>query len=346
MRSARLITSLYARRADQIAPTWQSNSEAMQWTQNSCICGSSRGTPTWRACDYNFKTTDRLSKFVRCLDCGSLYPEIFPTSDSLHQAYLEYYTASPVRQSQTSGIRRLGEALRFDYMRGHTPSGASTVLDYGCGSGAFLVRESVRHDVKLFGTDVSKPRDQLALTAFEWLDMRELGMAGSRRFDWVTLNHVLEHIPDPVSSLAVIARSLAEKGGVWIATPNSNSWLHAIFGEWARDLDFPRHRVICSRLALEEALAKQGLAATFHAPPRINAALNWLSCWRNARTATIVSRGLLALLGLPVLMWSFIAPRAWHLRYAPELTLTATSLHTSISVNAGELTGDVSGEAG
>lgn len=46
----------------------------------------------------------------------------------------------------------------------------------------------------------------------------------SKRFDTITLNHVLEHMPNPVSGLVDLASVLRRGGRMVVAVPNAGYW--------------------------------------------------------------------------------------------------------------------------
>jgi len=171
------------------------------------------------------------------------------------------------------------------------PVGAERVLDYGCGSGAYLrLIAGGRPGLKLFGTDRFPPPP--LPPGVEWLALEQVEAAGP--FDWITLAHVVEHVAEPLALLERLARVLApDGGGIWIATPNADSFIMDAAGSWARDIDFPRHREVFTARGLTRILARSGLDVTPVAPPIINAALNTWSTLRNVladRSAGVVSR--------------------------------------------------------
>ncbi|HWY31853.1 MAG TPA: methyltransferase domain-containing protein, partial [Candidatus Acidoferrum sp.] len=75
-------------------------------------------------------------------------------------------------------------------------------------------------------------------------------------FDAVTMNHVIEHVSEPVTLLAEVKRILKPSGRLVSITPNIQSWGHAIFGECWRGLEIPRHLQIFSLPALADCAKK------------------------------------------------------------------------------------------
>jgi SAM-dependent methyltransferase len=221
--------------------------------------------------DLNFAATAERGRLMRCEACGSLYPDRFPAPDALAAVYGGYYTGRGRRHALRAWLGRLG---RRRYLERHTPAGAGRILDFGCGGGAFLARMAIaRPTALLFGTDRIRPRGPVV--GHVWLDPEDLGRAAPA--DWITLGHVLEHVTAPAELVARLAKILGPGGGLWIATPNADSFLFRTAGAWARDVDFPRHREIFSRRGLRRLLADAGLGVSFTPAPRVNAVLNTLS---------------------------------------------------------------------
>lgn len=237
----------------------------LKFLNNQCDCGSGRFSRMLSTRDFGFRSTDVETDILRCVACGTVFPAQFPTTDSLGAAYADYYTA--VEPNRNTVFRRAIRALTKRYVSRHLPPGARSVLDYGCGSGSYL--ESLDLELR-YGTDITP-----ASGSFVWVDLKDLDRLPIQ-FDWITLAHVLEHLTEPDDAMKVVVEHLAPGGGVWIATPNADSFLFDAFGTYARDIDFPRHRQIYSRRRLTTYLSEFGLEVTFHAPPRLNAFLNYL----------------------------------------------------------------------
>lgn len=247
----------------------------MGWLVNSCSCAdrsSARGLFEIR--DLNSRASDRRSLLMRCEACGALYPRDTPTGEAASTAYARYYTRAKPRGLPRAWLLGLLNWTRGRYLDRGTPAEARSILDFGCGAGAYLARFE---DRTCFGIDPNPPGRPPA--GFAWLDLDDLEAAAP--CDWVTLGHVLEHLAKPADVLSRLAEALSPGGGLWIATPNADSFLFAAAGPWARDIDFPRHREIFSRRALERLAAGVGLTCQFASPPRLNAVLNAAATIRN-----------------------------------------------------------------
>ncbi|MHB8528030.1 MAG: class I SAM-dependent methyltransferase [Caulobacteraceae bacterium] len=254
----------------------------MDFVANSCRCAAGTARPLFEVADLNFAMTEERAWMLRCGDCGALFPERFPAPWSVGSAYRDYYTTGAPRPAARAWLADRVSSARQAYLIRQTPVTAMRILDYGAGAGAYLSRiTALRPEVKAFAADPHRPAG--AGGAWTWIGEEEIEAAAP--FDWITLGHVVEHLADPGTTLARLARCLAPGGGLWIATPNAESFLFAALGSYARDADFPRHREIFSRKGLTRLLARAGLAARFLPAPRLNAALNAASGLRNLLAA-------------------------------------------------------------
>lgn len=262
----------------------------MRFQQNSCCCGTEDAQESlFAARDLNFGATTEQSAIVRCTRCGSIFPTSSPAPDSIGEAYRGYYTA-PRTVRRKGIIKALLNLTRRDYMNRSLPRGNIRLLDFGCGNGDYLREARARlRSASCFGTDAVHPGDR-AVKHFTWVPLDRLSDC-PKGYDWITASHVVEHLPDPISTLGVLTHLLNPGGAIWISTPNAESFLITAFGARARDIDFPRHRLVFSRNLLVSLLGKAGLAVTEHNPPRLNAVLNFTSCAKNVVRDKSLSRG-------------------------------------------------------
>ena len=113
------------------------------------------------------------------------------------------------------------------------------LLDVGTGIGQFLYYAS--NDFDVYGTEVSKSAISIAKEKYnlnilygelENIDFKNL------KFDIITLFHVLEHVPDPVSTVLSVKKLLAEDGIVVIAIPNEIEGVRWRIGRSIKSLIF------------------------------------------------------------------------------------------------------------
>ncbi len=228
---------------------------------------------------------------LRCDGCGSLLLSPRPTDGKIGKAYRSYYThRSPVEENRAYAgstmlwrwidgyiFRRYGDALRrpsrvgarivgllpplrqqLDYLYRHLPRIPGSLLDIGCGNGAFLLRaRSAGWQVQGIEPDPAAAGQATA----QGLVVHQVPVADFRpggRFDVITLAHVIEHLHAPRAMLDACLGLLKPGGKIWIATPNIGSIGHRLFRSAWQPLETPRHIVMPSPRALRSMLIDAG----------------------------------------------------------------------------------------
>ena len=112
------------------------------------------------------------------------------------------------------------------------------ILDYGCGTGDFLLEMKGR-GWNSFGFEPgSEPRKLGQQKGLDYISESEISQL---KFDVITLWHVLEHIPDFEKVLQKLKGSLNSGGILIIAVPNHESFDSEFYkNKWA-GWDTPRH---------------------------------------------------------------------------------------------------------
>ena len=135
------------------------------------------------------------------------------------------------------------------------------LLDVGCGSGAFLqtMRELGWH---VHGVEPDAAAARVAREHYG-LDIScgtlEEAALAAEQFDAITMRHVIEHLPDPVTTLRECRRLLKPSGRLIVTTPNVESLGRRVFGTSWRGLEVPRHLQLFSVGTLAECAHRAGL---------------------------------------------------------------------------------------
>lgn len=113
------------------------------------------------------------------------------------------------------------------------------ILDIGAGTGDFLLY------CKNQGLDIAgvEPNEKARIKAqSKGVTLQDsLNKIDKKKFDIITLWHVLEHLPNLYESLARIKTLLSEKGQLFIAVPNFKSYDAQYYQEFWAAYDVPRH---------------------------------------------------------------------------------------------------------
>lgn len=152
-------------------------------------------------------------------------------------------------------IRSLNRGVR--YVK-HVPQGK--LLDVGCGDGSYIQYMRVLGwDVK--GVDFDPEAVSNARARGLMVQLGDLAQQQypDNTFDVITINHVIEHVPEPLGLLQECRRILKPDGKLVVATPNASSWGHRLYGPDWRGLEPPRHLHIFTPTSLAVLSEQAGL---------------------------------------------------------------------------------------
>ena len=166
---------------------------------------------------------------VISMDTGLVRNDPIPSDEELAKFYTEDYrtsykgAAKPRPRQILRNFRRVAEHVGAF---GDVLGPAQTVLDVGAGSGEFAFLMSQQ------GKDVIGIEPNAGYAAY---CREDLGLDGrtahlsrdlfeGEAFDLIRLNHVLEHLNDPVGYLAMIANWLAPEGRLYVEVPNIETY--------------------------------------------------------------------------------------------------------------------------
>lgn len=201
------------------------------------------------------KKEGRLYSVLYCSDCHLGFTDPFPSKEELSELY-------------STSVYRLEKGKRFNLFvefilntllvsrrkRIEKIVNTGSILDIGCGRGSFL------HEMRLNGWRVAGTEfnDETASYAREGFGINISADLAFKEdsFDVITINHVLEHIPDPDQTIKKCYGLLKKEGLLVIAVPNLDS-IQAVAGrgDWLH-LDVPYHLVHFSEKGLRKLLER------------------------------------------------------------------------------------------
>jgi 2-polyprenyl-3-methyl-5-hydroxy-6-metoxy-1,4-benzoquinol methylase len=223
--------------------------------------------------------------FKKCCnpECELIWLDPMPTETDLHKVYETYFTHQ-VNASSANNIEKQNLLLRPFHLVlkfGHnllahltglsqarldlssmylTSSRIGSLLDVGCGNGAFLARmRSLGWNVQ--GVEVDQKAASIAEKVFNipvFVGTLEAASHASASLDAITMNHVIEHVHDPIALLQECFRILKPGGNLIVVTPNARSLGHGRYGQSWRGLEPPRHLHLFSQSTLQGSARQAG----------------------------------------------------------------------------------------
>ncbi|MBI4974182.1 class I SAM-dependent methyltransferase [Candidatus Roizmanbacteria bacterium] len=213
--------------------------------------------PLCPLCNTNskLKNTRDIYHYYLCSKCKTLFLHPKPSKKQLDDYYKKtfQYTAGctneqPIRERARTILKKL---VKFN------PEGL-TILDIGSGYGYFL-DEARKKGLKVTGIEpnrvlASDSINQLIESLHNVTFEQFFRNNKKRKYDFITLIHVIEHVPNPREVLQMTCKLLAPGGILYIETPNLDSHLYRAEKDNYTFLTPPDHLWIFSRDSLRKIL--------------------------------------------------------------------------------------------
>lgn len=196
-----------------------------------------------------------LAAYACCGNCKSLFQIPMPSVSELSCFYPESYHS----MHGNNLLARLKSRLRIARIKSCIQADGA-ILDYGCGDGSFLRQAAqVMPQRQFFGFEISDHKEvvsfennRVVLVKGTLADLIEILPPCAV----ITMNHVIEHLPDPHTVITSLHAKLVPGGIFEGQTPNTDSLEHKFFGASWSGYHSPRHTVIFSSCGLQLFLAR------------------------------------------------------------------------------------------
>ena len=194
------------------------------------ICGSNKTSLKTETQDFAY--SGKRFKIIKCNNCNAM--QTYPFPEKTERYYdARNYASYNTKTSFLGVLYRLVQKINVKYKLSLLKKGGPKLLDYGAGSG-FFVNYANTKGYDAFGYEpVNKTKNSRIYnkkTDFE-----------SKKYDIITLWHVLEHTKNPVRLLKDLKKILKTNGVVVVALPNTDSYDNLIYKKYWSGYDVPRH---------------------------------------------------------------------------------------------------------
>ena len=240
------------------------------------VCDGIQFAPFTTCVDHS--VSHETFNIVRCADCELLVTNPRPTNEQLAKYYESPAYTSHVGSAKSFidkiyiATRNFTLQWKLSLVKKNSMTSGTTILDYGCGVGEFL------KVAKLQGWDTtgiepsSHARQQAAAIISSDIksSLRQVTDA-KKKFDVITLWHVLEHVEDLDLTIQKLRSVLADHGTIFIAVPNNSSWDADHYKQYWAAYDVPRHIWHFKKNNLRKLMEKNAMTLIRILPMRLDA---------------------------------------------------------------------------
>jgi 2-polyprenyl-3-methyl-5-hydroxy-6-metoxy-1,4-benzoquinol methylase len=228
------------------------------------VCNSTSIQPALTAEDF----TVSHEKFAiwHCNDCTARFTQDVPEQDAIGPYYKSdtYISHSDTKKGLVNTlyhkVRKRTLVSKRKLITQQTGKATGTILDIGCGTGAFL-NEMQQSGWSITGLEPDAMAREKANTLYH-ITPQESGKLfelPAQTYDAITMWHVLEHVHELQAYVKQAEKLLAPNGKLVIAVPNYTSYDAKVYAEnWAA-YDVPRHLYHFSPQSIESLLNTKNL---------------------------------------------------------------------------------------
>ncbi|MEQ8423075.1 MAG: class I SAM-dependent methyltransferase [Cyclobacteriaceae bacterium] len=212
-----------------------------------------------------------------CKNCHLFLTSPRPDEDSIGNFYSsdEYIShtgrSTSIFDKLYIWVRSFTLKWKRDLIQSRKTVGA--LLDYGCGTGEF-VSTMIKANWDAYGIEPAAPARQKAIELINLENKVIFGTPAelpSRKYDLITLWHVLEHVPNPNELLSTLKSMLQDGGLIFVAVPNHESFDAEYYQEHWAAYDLPRHFWHFSSSNMAQLLNQNGLKLKQTIPMKLDA---------------------------------------------------------------------------
>jgi 2-polyprenyl-3-methyl-5-hydroxy-6-metoxy-1,4-benzoquinol methylase len=217
----------------------------------------------------NNKTRDKKIKVIKDLKTKIIFLEKYITTNKYY-SLLKYKDDD--RKVSDKSKRKIANVKTFsgniktpiiedDYRRAsqfEKNLKNKDILDFGCGWGGFL--RNIKNYKSLSGVELRKECINFIKNNIKKIDISDNINSFDKKFDLITMFHVLEHIPYQTETLKVLKSKLKNKGKIIIEVPHAEDFLilQEELKEFKNFTFWSEHLILHTYKSLKSILLKSG----------------------------------------------------------------------------------------
>ena len=228
------------------------------------LCGNGQILPVLSAEDYT--VSHQHFDIWECSNCTVRFTQNIPSTQEIGKFYQsENYishsdTSTGLINNLYHRVRKRTLIRKKKLMLKFTGKTSGSILDVGCGTGAFLhTMNQAGWEITGLEPDENAAKKAKELYGIEPMNADQLYNLSPASFDAITLWHVLEHVHDLHGYMKKLKSLLKPGGKLFIAVPNYTSYDAANYQQFWAAYDVPRHLYHFSPKSMKELFSLHGL---------------------------------------------------------------------------------------
>lgn len=211
---------------------------------------------------YNDRTRDKSKlKVFKCIKSGVIVLEKFVIPEEYYEKNIHYTDEVKGNTETVEGLIKSkpfeDDIRRFESYKELIKG--SEILDFGCGRGGFI-QLSNKISKRSVGLEINiANREYLNNIGVQCINT--LSELNDDKFDLITLNHVFEHLNDPINALVELQKYLKDDGIIIIEVPHARDLLLETFNleSFKNFTLWSEHLILHTRKSLEIFAINSGL---------------------------------------------------------------------------------------
>ncbi|MBU1102265.1 class I SAM-dependent methyltransferase [Patescibacteria group bacterium] len=233
--------------------------------------------------------------FYKCQKCGLIFMDSVPDEKTLASFYpLDYHGYNKPQSKLTNFLVSLNLKSRANFYKKLIGQGGK-ILDVGSSEGGHFEKLSQIGKWDFFGVEFKEEIAQKGRQAGRNIETATIETCtfANGQFDLIIMNHLIEHVFDPVATMQKAAELLKDDGYVVGETPNTDSLDFKIFKKYWGGMHVPRHTYLFSPNSLKILFEKNGLTlkAIFFSPDTSHWSVSAQNFLRRNKTGKKIKQG-------------------------------------------------------
>jgi 2-polyprenyl-3-methyl-5-hydroxy-6-metoxy-1,4-benzoquinol methylase len=206
-------------------------------------------------------------EILECRNCTQRFTQNIPGPQEIGKYYQSenYISHSDTSKGLINNlyhkVRKRTLVQKRKLIENTTGKKAGSILDVGCGTGAFLhTMKNEKWNITGLEPDETARAKALQLYGLHLKKTEEFYLLPAQTFDAITMWHVLEHVHELHNYIAQLKKLLKPGGKLFIAVPNYTSYDAGVYKEFWAAYDVPRHLYHFSPKSMQALLNSHGMA--------------------------------------------------------------------------------------